>query len=346
MSLKKLYIELTEKCNLNCAICYRKSWEHVQNEMDEKTYKNLLDSIKECEKLERIVLGGIGEPLMSPLILDALEEFGGYHLTITTNGTMVKGEVLQKIVKSCDALVVSIDGLEDSFMKIRNENLKVVLDNIEMLNEEKSRKKSETPRLFIEFVLWEENVQDVYAIIDLAQKYKAKGVIFSNLLPQTPENAKKILYSRYENRRMKELFKSLRNYSLKKGIELLLPEFELKTERRCAFVENNSAVVTADGSVTSCYRFAHNCLEYVFQREKQVVRHVFANIKERSLKEIWEMPEYRAFREAVLYTRFPSCTDCDLAEGCDLVRDTTSDCYGFSPSCGDCLWWRKIILCP
>jgi radical SAM protein with 4Fe4S-binding SPASM domain len=283
---------------------------------------------------------------MSPLILDALDELGGYHLTITTNGTMMKGEILQKLVENCDALVVSIDGLEENFMKIRNEKLEVVLDNIKMLNKEKSRQKSETPRLWIEFVLWEENIQDVFPIIDLAQRCKAKGVIFSNLLPQTPESSKKILYSRYENLKMKELFKSLRNYSFKRGVELLLPECELKTERRCAFVENNSAVVTADGSVTSCYRFAHNCLEYVFQREKEVVRHVFANINENSLQEIWEMPNYKAFREAVLSSRFPSCTDCDLAEGCDLVRDTTSDCYGFSPSCGDCLWWRKIILCP
>jgi hypothetical protein len=43
--------------------------------------------------------------------------------------------------------------------------------------------------------------------------------------------------------------------------------------------------------------------------------------------------------------RFPSCLDCDLRKDCDL-RGRNEGCWGWNPSCADCLWAQDIVRCP
>lgn len=67
---------------------------------------------------------------------------------------------------------------------------------------------------------------------------------------------------------------------------------------------------------------------------------------ENSLEDIWNSKAYSQFRKTIYYNLYPSCIDCDLVEGCDMVKSTEVDCYGISPSCADCLWARKFVICP
>ena len=34
MELKRIYIELTNRCNLNCEMCFRHTWDTVEGDMD------------------------------------------------------------------------------------------------------------------------------------------------------------------------------------------------------------------------------------------------------------------------------------------------------------------------
>jgi MoaA/NifB/PqqE/SkfB family radical SAM enzyme len=75
----------------------------------------------------------------------------------------------------------------------------------------------------------------------------------------------------------------------------------------------------------------------VFKREKTVMKHSFGNLNENSIMDIWNSNEYSKFRDIVHNNQYPSCIDCDLVDGCDLVKDTITDCYTAAPSCADCL---------
>jgi hypothetical protein len=90
----------------------------------------------------------------------------------------------------------------------------------------------------------------------------------------------------------------------------------------------------------------HSYTEYIFGREKQVNAHSFGNVFKEPLYEIWNSSEYTLFRYIVGNALFPFCTDCPLRDSCDLVQTTDSDCFGNTPSCGDCLWAKGIIRCP
>jgi Predicted Fe-S oxidoreductases len=114
VSFKKLYIELTDKCNLNCKMCYRRSWAEKPKDMEKKVLYKIHSEVVN-KKLNEIVLGGIGEPTYSPLIYDAISLFSSFNLTITTNGTLLDDKLKSLIVDNVNKIVVSIDGLEDKY---------------------------------------------------------------------------------------------------------------------------------------------------------------------------------------------------------------------------------------
>ncbi len=346
MGIKKVYLELTDKCNLNCTICYREAWQHSPIDMNKELLDGVVYKIKQLEEVEQIVLGGIGEPTLSPFFIETIEALSKFHITITTNGTLLNKELREVVVKYGDLVVVSIDGLERNYENVRGRGLKDVINNVKELMRIRNQSDTKKPEIYFQFVANRDNIDDIFGLIDLGADLGVDKIIMSNLLPQTEENSSKILYTRYENKEMKELLNKVRNYSFKRGINLLLPNIELKTERRCSFIEEDAVFITAKGDVVPCYRLSHSYDEYVYNRKKTVCKSTFGNIEEESLTDIWNSNKYRMFRENVYNNLYPSCIDCDLAIGCDMVKDTESNCYSISPSCGDCLWSRNIIICP
>jgi tungsten cofactor oxidoreducase radical SAM maturase len=346
MSLKKVYLELTNACNLNCTICYRRSWNEPTIQMERPLFSEIKKQTDDIDTLTSFVIGGIGEPSCSPIICEVIDGLSEYQLIVTTNAVTIDDSLLDCIAASVNRVMISIDGVGETFAKIRGTGIEPVINTIIRINERKKKKKSAYPEIGIQFVLSKDNVSDIFGVIDIASELSADSMIVSHLLPQARENAEKILYGKYENKEIRLLFSRISNYAFGKGIKLILPNYELKTERCCRFIEDDAAFITASGEVVPCYRLAHSCLEYVFGREKHVMAHSFGNVKDRSLNDIWNSKDYENYRQTVRNNRYPSCLDCDLVDGCDLVKDTSSDCYANAPSCADCVWSRNLVICP
>ena len=312
--------------------------------MEERVIEKIYTEIKEKEI--EVVFGGIGEPTFSPHFSKAVHLFKDHHLTVTTNATLLDEELRKALVDKVNKIVVSIDGLDKKFEEIRGFDVNQIIYNLKALNELKSEKKTEFPQIIIEFVASKNNIEDIYKVMDLASELKATAVIISNLIPQDVESSKDILYSRYENKPMKNLFNAIRIHSFKKGINAILPNIELKTERRCNFIDSESVVVSSQGDVTSCYRFLHDTTEYVFERKKEIRKFSFGNINDMSISDIYNSNEYMNFRNRICNNLYPSCIDCDLVDGCDTAKTSETDCYTITPSCADCVWNRKFTICP
>lgn len=346
MSVKKLYLELTDRCNLNCKMCYRKSWVKSFGDMEYNVFKKLVSELKSQDKLDEIVLGGIGEPTCVKYFKDALELLKDYKITLTTNATLIDGTLAEYIIKYVDVLVVSIDGDMVKYEEIRGTALNIVENNIAMLNKLKYKNNCAKPVINVQFVLSKQNKDDIFKVMDIARNLEANMFIVSNIIPQNEENKDAVLYTRYENKEIKDLFQQIVLYGLKIGLRLSLPNYELRTMRNCSFVDESAAFICSSGDVVPCYRFSHEYMEYVFGRKKQINKYTFGNIKKETLASIWSSEKYVKFRECISNNKYPSCLDCDLADGCDYVNDTEMDCFGVSPSCGDCLWSRRFAQCP
>lgn len=345
MPIHKVYLELTNRCNLNCTMCYRNAWNYETQDMEEQLLEKCLKDIKAIDTLKKVILGGIGEPTFSPKVEEVMYKLKDKHLTLTTNGTIMHPSMLEAIVECVDHIIVSIDGTNEVFFSIRNFSLDQIKDNINAINKRKNQRGSKTPLISLQMVISRTNQDQMTQIIDIGQELQASQIIFSNILPNDLIDQDLILYKLYKNSEMQKHFQNVRNYALRRGMEIMLPAFQLKTERRCRFIDEDAVVITASGDISPCYRFSHSGSEVVFDRQKEVISHRFGNIRKDSLLNIWNRPEYVAFRSTVYNNHYPSCIDCDLVDGCDMVRSTTTDCHGNSPSCADCLWSRKLIHC-
>lgn len=343
--IKKVYLELTQRCNLNCTSCFRQNWDFPLTQMSEEVFLRCLDGLNNTSSLEEIVLGGIGEPTIHPKFVEWVKLLPDVKLTVTSNAFAWSDEMVELLAERFHRVVVSVDGLEVEFKLIRNFELGILEKNVTRLIEARKNKDRHEPFLYAQIVISEYNVEDVGMLIKRLAKMGIMKVILSNLLPQNEGDKDKILYTLYDNPRMKDYRQQWLNIAMSNQIQLKFPNIQLKTERRCNFVYDGTMTINSDGNIAPCYRFAHPSIEYVFGRRKQVYSFTYGNVKDKEIDEIWNSRLYTDLRLQNLRNRFPSCPDCDLVDACDYVNDSLCDCNGQNPSCADCLWTRDFVQC-
>jgi tungsten cofactor oxidoreducase radical SAM maturase len=348
--LRKLYVEPTTVCNLDCRTCIRNAWQDPKAHMEMETFRQLVEQTRELPDLQRVVFSGLGEPLTHPHILDMvrLVRARDLNVTIGSNGLLLDKTMAQELVAlGVDRLIISLDGVRpETYANVRGATLSQVLDNIRGLNQAKKERGSLTPALGIEFVALRSNVAELAELTGLASRLGAARVLVSNVLAYTDDMRDEILYG-YEPRPPFEAG----SWPVKADAWVMwgtldLPRMHWGAEQRCRFVHDRATVVGWDGSVVPCYALSHDYSYLSIDgRRKQVSRYVLGHVAQQSLLEIWSAEEYCRFRHAVQDFHFPSCPDCDLRTSCDL-REQNQGCWGWNPSCADCLWAQDIIRCP
>jgi MoaA/NifB/PqqE/SkfB family radical SAM enzyme len=272
----------------------------------------------------------------------------GLAVTIGSNGLLLDRAMARELVAlGVDRLVVSLDGVTpETYAGVRGAMISQVLDNIRDLNEVKRELGSLTPTLGIEFVALKSNIAELADLTGLASRLGAARVLVSNVLAYTDEMRDEILYG-YEPRPPLDAGSwPVRADAWVMWGTLDLPRMHWGAEQRCRFVGDRATVVGWDGRVTPCYPLSHTYSYLTIDgRRKQVTRYQLGDITQRSLLETWTSEDYCRFRNQVRDFHFPSCPDCDLRESCDL-REKNEGCWGWNPSCADCLWAQDIVRCP
>jgi len=348
--VRKLYLEPTTLCNLACRTCIRNVWSDAEDSMDMDTFGHVIEGIKNLPQLERVVFTAFGEPLSHPHILEMIAAVRQRDVAVTvgSNGLLLDAAMSRQLVLlGVDRIVISVDGVQpETYADVRGAMLSQVLANIRALNDAKSELGSLTPALGIEFVVLKSNFAELRDLAGLASQLNAARVLVSNVLCYTEEMREQMLYG-YEPR---PTFDAA-GWPVRTGAwitwgNLELPRMHWGAERRCRFVQDRSLVVGWDGNVAPCYALSHNYSYYAIDgRKKQVSRYALGNVNDQSLADIWMSENYVRFRSQVRAFHFPSCPNCDLRETCDL-RASNEGCWGWNPSCADCLWAQDIVLCP
>ncbi len=86
----KVYVEITNICNMNCSFCHGHSRPHAR--MSEEDFSHILGQLK--GQTQYIYYHLMGEPLTHPLLPRFLQMAAaeGFKSIITTNGTLLKGK--------------------------------------------------------------------------------------------------------------------------------------------------------------------------------------------------------------------------------------------------------------
>jgi Fe-coproporphyrin III synthase len=347
---EKLYIEATTTCNLDCQTCIRHSWSDKPERMTMETFERIEASIPSLPALKRVVFTSFGEPLTHPDLFDMIAAVRKHDLPVTlgTNGLLINDRVARELIKlGVDRVVVSIDGAQpDTYEGVRGANLSRVIENIQGLNRIKQELNAAYPSLAVEFVILKSNCTELPQLASLAAKLNASKIIVSHVLPYTEEMTHEKMYGYEPVEPARFNAWAVRADAWVMWATTDMPRMHWGAERRCRFVKDKSIAIGWDGGVSPCYALSHNYRYYTIDnRPKDVSRYLLGNAREQELAEIWMTEDFVRFRAEVNNYRFPSCPDCDLRAACDL-RERNEGCWGWNPSCADCLWSQDIIRCP
>lgn len=207
---RKLNLEVTTRCNLDCEMCIRRVWKEDTGDMELETYKALLPAFSDVTSVNFI---GIGEPLLHPNLVEMVR-LAKTHLSaqgqcsLTTNATLLEEPIARDLVSGgVDDLVVSVDGASpETFAAIRKgATLDRVMAGVDLLAKAKADLGRPQPRVGLEFVAMRRNIAELPALVDLAARHGVAFIIVTNLLPHTEEMQQQILYD-YNSEGAIELF--------------------------------------------------------------------------------------------------------------------------------------------
>lgn len=155
-----LLLDITRRCNANCRICGRRYWtEKPPPDMPLDLALRLID----LPYIERVKLGGYGEPFLWPHLVAATKRASEQekYVWTTTNGQLATESKMRALLDAgiCK-IIFSIDSIREStYAKLRtNLDLPTVLGNLETAA--RLRGSSYPARLVVNYVRSVENVTE------------------------------------------------------------------------------------------------------------------------------------------------------------------------------------------
>jgi MoaA/NifB/PqqE/SkfB family radical SAM enzyme len=365
--LAKIYIEATNKCNLNCKTCIRNGWDVELGQMSSETYQRILEGVKVLKPAPTLVFVGMGEPLAHPATTSMVAQVKmlGARVELVTNATLLSEDHARELIEAdLDMLWVSLDGAKpDSYADIRlGASLPEVLENIMRFRNLRPASHRPKPEIGIVFVAMKRNINDLPAVLALGRRLRVSRFLVSNVLPYTQEMCSDTLYERTLRDVTYSPSQWLRHLSLPKMdidentgqvlLQALRSNYNVSfagnnlggTNDVCTYIESGSLAVGWNGNVSPCPPLLYRHTEYLHSKPRSSYQHIVGNVAEHSLLDIWNEPEYKAYRDRVQRFAFAPCTFCG---GCDLSEANQTDCFlNPAPACGGCLWAQGVIQCP
>jgi radical SAM protein with 4Fe4S-binding SPASM domain len=323
-----LDISPTDTCNLRCKSCWQRN-KKFDGKLNSKVYElpdeRLLGLIDEAYELgiKQVEITGGGEPLTRRITLKLIEKIKKYGMygSITTNGTLFTPGLIESMVSlKWDKVVFSIDGGEEktqNFLRGRDYTFSKNREALLMFKKTKKDKKSDLPLINFNSVLSNANFKELEKIIIFAHEVGSKAVNFETLTVHS-EQGLKLKLNKSEQENLASDIKRIKRTALKYGIETNIEKYcdtfiiEKSNEMQKLMPASSGTfssvacfepwyhmVVKVDGSVGPCCVFS----------EKKI------NVRNKSLKEIWQSKYFTDLRNNIKKGRLPNyCKICNAGQ--------------------------------
>ncbi len=319
---RELYLETTNRCNELCDQCPRT---HLKREPDrDLSLAEVIQITDQLPVLERIVLHGLGEPMLNPelpAIVAHLRRRGAYVL-FNSNATALSARLGRALIAAdLSELRVSLDGATpQTYARVRGvseRTLPKIIRNLAVFTQLQREMNAPQPRLSFWFTAMRENLPELPNLVDIAMETGVREIYVQRLIycgvgrareEQTlfhRAQAEELAIIRETERRCQEHGLDFRATGATSPVEYLGRRAEEIERRPWAPCErpHKLAYITATGNVFSCC-FAP------FHPGPASTR-ILGNVFEQSFGDIWNGPRYRAFRAA-----FDSDEPWDQCAGC------------------------------
>ena len=192
----KLFVEVTSRCNLQCAMCPKQApgGRDHDGDLDEALFARLAPAFPTTESL---VLNGIGESLLHPglerMMAAARRDMPAHGwIGFQTNGQLVTPARARSLVQAgVDRIAVSADAVApELFSKLRvggqQRAVETALAAFHAAAAEARRKVS----LGVEFVAMRDNVGQLPELVRWASRNHVEFILVTHMLPYSQEMAK------------------------------------------------------------------------------------------------------------------------------------------------------------
>jgi MoaA/NifB/PqqE/SkfB family radical SAM enzyme len=168
---RSLYIETTNRCDSKCRTCIR-TFNTLEPPKD-LTLAELQRIVAQFPVLDRVVLHGIGEPLLNRELFAMIAYLQTRNATVLFNSdaiSLTPGRAAQLIDSRLDEFRVSMDAAtRDTYAKIRGvDQFERVVRNVQYLTALQQQRACQTPRVSLWFTAIQDNLDELPAFIRLA----------------------------------------------------------------------------------------------------------------------------------------------------------------------------------
>jgi len=180
----QLFLEVSSRCNLRCKKCgfsYDPSLAKTGRDLEWPILARMDEFFAAAVEVYTF---GYGEmflyPELAPLV--TVLKNHGCRTSGITNGVLIRpADVVWLVATGYDQLTFSIDGATEATMdKLRGASITKILHTLELIHAEKERRKSEFPRIVVNFVAQNDNFHE---LPDLARQLAPLGVYFFGVNP-------------------------------------------------------------------------------------------------------------------------------------------------------------------
>lgn len=280
MRFKKVYIEITNVCNLNCSFCSKTNRESRFMKVSE--FEHIAREVKDFTSL--IALHVKGEPLLHPELKEILEVCEKYNLkvNITTNGTLLLKNIDTILSsKAIRQINISLHSADQNMLN-KQEYLKNIFISVDEIHK--------NTEIIISYRLWnlqniKENEVNADVLKILGEKYTR-----SNILKEAQEN---------------EFLELDKNIFINQDVEFEWPSLdkEIISETGKCYGLRNQIAVLANGDIVPCCLDANGDI-------------LLGNIFEKTLTEVLESSRAKKivknFERHILVE--------DLCKRCDFIK--------------------------
>ncbi len=241
---KKIYLEITTRCNLHCRMCvkYAEGSCIPEREMSLDVFKHLLGAFS---KAENLILNGIGEPLLHPHLFDFIRSARSQmadHASIgfQSNGLLLDDRKAHDLIEAgLDTLCLSVDGLQKPNCDMKGEHsFSAVAKAISSLARTR-QKIGKKFKIGLETVLTRQNIHELPELVTWAAAQGVDYIITTNLILYSKANEDLNLFNPNPLEAVR-LFQKYRQKAVSQGMNL---EESIATYRRFAGTRSKKAAL-------------------------------------------------------------------------------------------------------
>lgn len=221
----KLFVELTTRCNLRCAMCVKQAPGQglVEGDMDDETFARIAPAFPH---LESLVLNGIGEPTLHRGLESFIEQAkaampAGSWVGFQTNGQLLGRRRAESLVEAgVDRICISADSVAPDQLKAIHGGARLgPIESASGWLHDAAGRHGRQVSLGLEFVAMRSNLRQLPDLVRWAAGHGFGFLIVSHMLPYDAAMAGEAAFSPTSDRAL-EIYRTWRDRAAAAGVDI------------------------------------------------------------------------------------------------------------------------------